>query len=467
MESKPMQPPTSLTRAVKLRLGMILLLALVLRLILPIASWTINHDLELFWAIDTISYLEPAKSFIHSGIFADASGNPELNRPPGYPLILIPGIILNRLEVVTIALQIILSCATVLLVFCIGRIVFESTESALFGALLYAVEPLSIYYCSLLLSETLFTFLLILAIYLLLAWVRSGSVSYMVAAAFTMASSTYVRPISYYVPLLLALSLAVVVISKRYSLRSLHIVLFLLISVTALFIWQARNFIQTGYSGFSSQQDISLYYYQAGAVLAAKNKIPLGQQVEQLGEDWAAKQANGLNLSPLEELRWKRNEAINIILGHPLVFLTAQTRGIAQTFFGTSIAAYWKLLMGDRPPTDQGLLGRMTQPSKLHKIASLPSSALNYIFWECFDFTLLLSFYSLALLGILNCKTNHILVFLILVVTVYFVFFSSVQGYSRFRLPIMPFVAVLAGHGLTQLKEKLKERFARRATMGN
>jgi 4-amino-4-deoxy-L-arabinose transferase-like glycosyltransferase len=146
--------------------------ALLLRILLPSSVLALRHDPSVFVQGDTPDYVRPAEAMLISGAF-DGDRQPEIERTPGYPVFLMPGLIAGRLATVTIALQICLSTLTVVFVYLTSKLLF-SRKKAYWSAALYAVEPLSVIYCSLILSETLFTFLVVLFVYQTACYMKQG-----------------------------------------------------------------------------------------------------------------------------------------------------------------------------------------------------------------------------------------------------------------------------------------------------
>jgi hypothetical protein len=139
-----------------LKIWWVLGLALLLRTLFPILGYFYTRDATIVYTPDTVSYIVPARELIaHHRFFSN--GAPEIIRTPGYPLLLTAGLLLGRLESVTIALQILLSCFTVYMVYQTACILFEGEWIALIATTLYAIEPFSILFTSLLAPETLFT----------------------------------------------------------------------------------------------------------------------------------------------------------------------------------------------------------------------------------------------------------------------------------------------------------------------
>src|SRR4028119_1635662 len=89
----------------------VLTIAFLLRCFLTIVVLAINHT-STAYTPDTESYLVTARKLIESGQFATGV-QPEIFRTPGYPLLLVPGILLGQQELVAIFIQIMLSCFTI------------------------------------------------------------------------------------------------------------------------------------------------------------------------------------------------------------------------------------------------------------------------------------------------------------------------------------------------------------------
>jgi hypothetical protein len=94
----------------------ILFVSLILRCGLAGVTCFLTQDFTFSYQPDSGSYIESAESLLHSGTFS-ILGFPEIGRTPGYPFLLMLGIISGHLELVTIVVQILLSCFTVFLVF--------------------------------------------------------------------------------------------------------------------------------------------------------------------------------------------------------------------------------------------------------------------------------------------------------------------------------------------------------------
>ena len=191
----------------RLVLAGILLIALTARLALFAAACYRSPDMATLHTGDTRSYIEPATSLLKQGEFSD-HGVPELIRTPGYPILLTLGIALGHVELITFALQTLLSLVTVAMVYQLTRSFTGSRPAAVYAGLFLAVEPLSLIYTSYLMAETLFTCLLVLMVAALANYDRRRAWAPLVAAGLLLAAASLVRPVTYYLPPLIALALA-------------------------------------------------------------------------------------------------------------------------------------------------------------------------------------------------------------------------------------------------------------------
>lgn len=433
-----------------LKLRNIILAALALRIAFPLLIFGLSRDVNVFYDNDTIEYIEPARSLMTSGQFA-TNGVPEIERTPAYPLLLVPGILLGRIELATIALQIVLGCFSVFIVYKIGILLFDTHEIGLLCAALYAVEPLTIVYTSRLYSETLYATVLLICLYFLIRYLKSGALSDIILSAVALATTAYVRPISYFMPSVITVALILWTLLRRSQDRKIffHAGLFFVISMAMIVVWQARNKIETGYSGFSAISDQNLYFYVGGAILAEKNGVRFSEQLENMGygvpETYFSLHPEQRTWSQDEVYRFRGKEGIKLVLENPWTFFRLGAENAMTTLRETGA-------------TDLLDMVKMDQASpagaKLKWILKLPL------------FIVLLAYWSLAAIGVFSKRwSNGAQLMVLILVAAYLVLTASMGGigYSRFRHPVMPIVCLMAGCGLFTILQRIKCR----ADLGN
>lgn len=148
-------------------LALILGLALIFRLI-----WVSFSDWQPTPDDDAFRYDFAARSLAEGNGYVHLNGEPTAFWPPGYPLLLAAAYKVFGASVgVAQLLNVILGTATVGLVYLIGRRALGA-QPALVGASIVAAFPSLVFFTAVTLSEITFTFLVLLAVYLLLLEAR-------------------------------------------------------------------------------------------------------------------------------------------------------------------------------------------------------------------------------------------------------------------------------------------------------
>lgn len=437
-----------------LQLWWVLLLAFFLRVLLAATALiAANGSVTAFHTLDTGSYIQVAQEWASTGRFT-ANGLPEIVRTPGYPLLLLPGAWLGQLEIISVGLQILISCLTVYLVYRVAQMLFKSDRAAIVSALLYAIEPLSVLFTARILTETLFAFLVVLFLYLLGRYFEKPTPAYLVASALVLAATAYVRPISLYLPFLLAPLLLVWALRRRQgaALAVGAAAMFLVVSIGATGLWQWRNTTQTGYHGFSAISDINWYFYQGASVTAAQRGVPYYVVQDELG------------YSDLEIYFRQHPEQRSWGAGPVYEFMGAEGR---------------KAVISDLPTYARihlaGIFKTLTNPGGVEYLILLKlysgsdfGVAVNAGLGETLRYMLLenplLLFVNVLFAGLLAAyllgsvptlfarEARSVMLLAVVLVAAYLVFMSGgPQSLSRFRHPVMPELCILSGYTLAVL----------------
>jgi hypothetical protein len=430
----------------------VLALALSLRLLIPALGFLTAPGGPLVREPDSPGYIRAAEELVRWGRFG-RPGEPELMRTPGYPLLLAPGAWLGCVDLAVIGLQIGLGCLTTWLVYRLGQLTFERDDWALAGALAYACEPLSALYCSKLLSETLFTAAIAAATVFVLRFVRRGSNRDWMASAALFAAATYVRPIAYFLPLVVAVSVLLTTWRRAPSKGRLLLQAsgFLCLACGLVAAWQARNYVEAGYPKFSAISDINLYYYQAAGVLAAERGAPLSEVQKELGygddEVYFRLHPAQRTWSQAGRFAFLRSEAVRILRERPGLMLKVHAAGVYGTLTDVGSNAYLGFFRldddRDRPRrlrADESSLARLRRAFRERPL-TLTVHALLY--------AILLSYWAGGCAGAICGRVwRNPAALLLIAISCYFLVLSGgPAGYHRFRLPIMPIVSLFAGCG--------------------
>ena len=248
------QSPPSHRAPLRRGIALILLIALGLRL-----GWAVSRpgdDASLSALPDQLEYLSLARNLLGgTGLqfldkrFADTV---YAFRTPGYPLFVAAcGGNLRAVRVV----QALLGALTVLAVYLLARrLCHPSLQASLpaFAAVLAAVNPYLIYFTGLILSETLFTAMLVWGMFLLIRHDTSGKSAFRwISGGLILALSILVRPSAVALPVLLGIAAAFVNHPPRPTYEQTTTwsnrwrlpvgATMLLLTVLALLPWASRN----------------------------------------------------------------------------------------------------------------------------------------------------------------------------------------------------------------------------------
>ncbi len=200
-----------------------LILIILLALFIRLFFFYILLDLPLF--DDTNAYTDLALNISNKLTYQNFEGF--AYRPPVYPFFLSFFFFLSsNIHFIKLA-QILISLLSIPLTFLLAQKIFKNRNTSYFSAFLVALSPNLSFYPNLLMSETLFAFLLLLSLYL-------SQTNLNLLSSFSWAITTLTRPITLlFYPLQLFLK-------HRHSKT---IIISLLIFFSTLSVWTLRNYL--------------------------------------------------------------------------------------------------------------------------------------------------------------------------------------------------------------------------------
>ena len=447
-------PKAAGSRLNNLNIYFILGFAGFLRAILPIVAYLHSRDTRIFYVPDTGTYVAPAQEIItHHRFFTN--GAPEIVRTPGYSFLLIPDLLLNHLPLLTIALQVLLSCFTVYMVYRTAQLLFTSERIAIAAAALYAIEPLSILYTGLIVTETLFTSLVMLWLYFLLRYLVGPTRRDLIFSGIFLAASVYVRPVGYFLPVIIAVGLLAWIhtgAQRNKQLLLVDVAAFLFVSMGLTGLWQVRNGEETGYFGFSALMPIETYFDKAGSVLATQQRISYYEMRERLGFSdervYFALHPEQKTWSTKQRLEYMDRQSRDILLGSPLTYARIHFEGVARIMLDPGAIDYLRLF--GLYPKVGGMLGIVVDAG-LPQTIKLLFVKRPLVFWSSVLMTplQLLLLLSACLIFYSRWLLSQPQIIAAMGVAAYFVIVSGGPGaVYRYRHPVMPIVCVFAGYGL-------------------
>lgn len=314
---------------------------------------------------DTASYLEPGRNLLLHGRFV-ADGVPDLLRTPGYPLFLAITS-LAGLPCAAVA-NVIVSVLCVILTWKLGRAVFDDDRIALGAAWILAFEPLSVANSSLLISDNLFVAFFLLSLERLAVFLRGRRLRVLAVAGLWLTAATFVRPVTYYLPV--ALSVGLFLVLARVPGLRWKAPAVLLVSVLPWFAaWQMRNWVETGYGGFSSITDADLYFIGDADVTARVEHRSISEVLARFGYSgfgnssgqsyllapYLARHPEQAGWSQVQRLGFMHSEAVRVIRAHYGDYLRSCLRALPKPLFDPSAAPFDLLLYPEAPKYVTGI----------------------------------------------------------------------------------------------------------------
>lgn len=388
------------------------------------------RSILFFFAIDPIEtdsgeYKLLAQAFLESYFFSPSLFlEHTLSRPPGYPFFWwvfgelsnfgINGVLLSQIG---------LNVLVLIIVNELGTYFFNST-AGLVSMFLLAVDPVTVIFSLKMLSETLFTFTVVLGFWLFWKGVEQSGLFWIFSSGLMLGLSVLIRPISLYLSVVFVLFLAFVKnfsISKRFMIG----LIFLFGYLIGPAVWMARNYSLTEAPVVSTKQgDNLLNYRAAGAIAESKDisfragrKIARGRAQQYLRSD----------MSIAEKSRIRSEVGVNIILENTTGYFITASKGFGRIILGPGRASMLELL-GYSSPTKVNTIERFM-------IVGAQVFILTIIYLVVFA-----GFVHLFL----NKKWKPLLI-LTAIIGYFLVISAGPEAYSRFRVPIIPFIALLAG----------------------
>jgi len=406
---------------------------------------------------DTMSYLEPGRNLLLHGRFM-ADGAPDLVRTPGYPLFLAVASLAGLPFAALVNLLI--SVLTVILVWRLARAVSDDERIALGAAWIFAFEPVSFTYSCVLLSESLFLALLVFSMERLAVFLRSRRFFTLFAAGLWLTAATFVRPVTYYLPVALAVGL-LVVFARIPSLRWKAPCVLLISVLPWLAAWQMRNWVETGYGGFSSIREVNLYFFVAADVKARIEHRPSFAVTRELGyvnftdhsgqsylfQPYLDLHPEQAGWSQGQRLAYMRSQAWNTLKTNAGVSLRAFIVHFFKMVFDPGAGSLDALINPGDPKHVAGLL--MNQGLAQGTIVLIRTSPAVAAEKAVFAF-LLFALYFFAARGVFSRRARNASLWLLLGTSLYLITISAIAGGtdSRYRQPAMPFVCIFAAAGL-------------------
>jgi 4-amino-4-deoxy-L-arabinose transferase-like glycosyltransferase len=423
------------------------LLVIVILLRISVLFFAYSHP-ERTFTNDSPSYIEPAQFLLRDHAYT----HPSALRTPAYPLFL-AGIfaLFGEQPFYVVLAQVLIGLATIFFTYKMSSDLFPG-QNGLQGILLLGLGLESILSPFYLMTETLFTFLLVLIAFSLLRYKRSLKIGWALAAAVFSALAILCRPIALYLPVLI-LFFFIWANRQKWLVAVRTGAVYLLVTVMLVIPWVVRNNYVVGLPIVSSITGDSLLFYSANALRAHENGITFFESQGQLFEEFEQRaMQEGIPYTEKDRYHLKISMGKEIIARAPMAYLWVHVRDSLKVF-----------LPGTASLNDMlGLPGQSIGIWDILQTKSLSSALKSYFEQTGAIQLLLLPFIFLLFITILGSAIGSFVLFkdknwfallFLLIPLLYLILLSGPGSYSRFRVPLMPFLSILAGIGLLYMKK--------------
>lgn len=426
----------------------IIVLAFIVRVI---ATWPVFLDQHKSIHNDSGTHLQVANNIIQGNGFSECSLAPYHKNSyltPVYPYFLAAtNLVLGKDKRSIVFLQILIDLLSTFLVFSLAARIFRR-RTGYIASLLYCFSSHALTYIGFVLTETIFTFLLLSLVFMSLR-LKSEYLKWVVP--FFYMSLVLLRPIAIY---LLPILVVFVLKSVDRQIVVNGLVTFLL-SVVLITPRMHSIYQLTGRYSVSSIQEYNLKFTFANALLAKKNDVNEEVQRGKL----LSKQKNPIfsdcngNYDYVTECR---NSGIQILKEAPVQYIFIHLSKIPNMLLPeiTLLSERWNLSTGNK--------GTLAIINKNGWIAGFKHYYQDNIA-SFFIMIPLVSLWILALFGFLGSSwrilpkvfsSKFVLIFGIIS---YFMLIPGPAGNGRFMFPIVPYLMILSANGWELITQKNKK----------
>ncbi|MCE3279522.1 MAG: rane protein of unknown function [Bacteroidetes bacterium] len=413
------------------------------------------------YVFDSYGYWQIAFNLREYGVFSQSYQlplEPDYYRTPLYPFFIIMSESIGTEGISIILAQVILAVLTCYFTFKISIAITASRYISCVSAFIIAIDIPSIVMNTLVLTETLFTFVLIVSTYTFIRFVQTKNLKQLFLSALFCGAAILCRPIGFFIPFLFSFFL---LISER---KQFHKIIrpLLIFSVTVFLTispWLIRNKVTFDHYFLSVIREHNMQNYQAAAVYAKlhNRSLPESQSILRWKTFKAFK--GDANKQPYEYAKFIERDAINIALENPGILLEHLLKQNFY-FFIKPCRAYIDIQLGNWGTN----YNTIPKDYPIFKYLFEHNSKLT-ITLVIFQLILLAVLYLAILFGAVYLKQGGKMFYFLLLLHLVFCFANLTMpsiAESRFRVPVMPYIAILSASGMYFLREKFGKKLMKK-----
>ena len=391
---------------------------------------------------DSQGYIGLARRLVeHGAYYVPPISEPDLLRPPGYPLFLV-GIwsVFGQHPFFVTLFQLAVSGLTAWLIVLLGRELNRPT-AGLVGAWIYALSPNVILWSLMVMTEVLAASILAATILITLRLQRTAPRGWPAPAGGLLGLSAYVRPINLLLLPVWSLITYLVIRRQAGSRPALRAALLLLAGGALVVLpWVGRNWITHRQLTFSTVTRKTWIGFNLASVVAQ-------------AEDTTRDQAVGR----LDGEKGLLSLTVEVIEQYPTDFVTAQLLGITRVLLGNDIGT-WGHAFGHPSWVGSGIVSGLVQDGLSQSLEAARASLAEPQAVARLALIVISVLFSLALVGLAAAglldrrlpASDGLLFWFMVGSLIVLIVLPGAAGQARFRVPAEPLLAWFAGLGCTR-----------------
>ncbi len=421
---------------------------------------------------DSTHYVTFATSLLERGTYEESPGVPHRGWPVGYPLLLAAAKLLTGSMIPLILLQLVLTCVAIALMYRMALALVPRTF-ALLPPFVYALDPMVAFVDSTLLTDGLFSALMVCMIYLLFFARRPRPLTRYALSGAILGMAILLRPIAQF----LILVIPVVVVFHAWYNRALsashgwRVATFVVLCAVFVTPWMMRNQLVFGsfevsnlggynlltnhVRGFLAWRAFSESDTPVPAILAMRRADnPIYTEVtERIESDLSLRTPDGE-----DRLSYMGGLALSYIFADPVRYAYFHSVNTTPFFLSSSIASYGQIVRqlgkneGFFAPVMVALVETWQQMRDPESVGALfvavRSVALVVLEIGAWALATLLALWGLY------TRRREFPVLLCALLVAYFAALTGPMSNSRYRIPAEPYLLILTAVGLHVLARR-------------
>lgn len=422
-----------------------------------------SQDNTRVFTADSTSYYEPAaETLLRLGRFSqsDNPDMPEIHLTPGYPFFLAKiyslfGI--NQIPVVIV--QILLGGATIVLTYTIAKKLWNHWIGVA-ASIFLALDPGSFASPFFLMTETIFSFFLLLAVFggIRLLQDKKNIKNWAFVLGFALALAILTRPIAYYLIVLLGLGFFIYVARvKRFEFKKTVSIGLLIAIPLILFIggWKVRNFIVSGSPTFAHVTSAVLFDYTATEIIMRRDKISYEEANRKLRNSLPSMEG----WPEAKKRDFLAEKGLSIIKQHPLLFAQERIYGLTEMLFMPYETDIFRLINIPHESVTYIVRDLFKIPFNEYVNKWLYGYTSQFALFSIMETYIFFLYANIAvsLWKIRNLPDKQRLLIHILLGILILYFLALSESAPRFRVPIMPYLSIFGAIGLYSVYKYIRK----------